>query len=88
MGLFIIDAAGLYFALEQGKPEELTTRIIASMDSEIEKLRVRGESRYTYMTEELIPVWSRGFAIYYQKITTKTTKATLLGGKKTSLYLC
>lgn len=68
-----LDAMQLRFdvgseTMKQGKPEELTSRIIASMASEIEKLKVRGESLYKYMTEELIPVWSRGFAIYYQKL--------------------
>ncbi len=71
-----LDAMQLRFdvgagVIEQGKPEELTTRIIASIASELEKLKVRGGSLYQYMTEELVPVWSRGFADYYQKLQQK-----------------
>lgn len=50
-----------------GKPEEIVNKvIIASVSPELEKLKVRGEGLYEYLTGELIPMWARGFAAYYQ----------------------
>ena len=58
--------------MEEGRPEELTSRIIVSIAPEIEKLRAtRGGSLYEYMTEELVPAWSRAFAVYYQELQRK-----------------
>lgn len=55
-------------AMEEGRPiEEVKDRIIASISPEIEKLKPRGEGLYEYMTEELVPMWSRGFRYYYQR---------------------
>lgn len=55
-------------AIEQGKQEELASRIIASIARDIEKLGLREKSLYPYIVEELIPVWARGFIGYYQTL--------------------
>lgn len=57
--------------MKEGKQEELVNRIIASMESEIGKLRQRDESLYQYITGELVPMWTRGFIGYYQKLQEK-----------------
>jgi len=59
-------------AMKQGKQDELASRIIASIDSEIEKLRkMGGDDLYQYIIEELIPMWTRGFTGYYEKLQKK-----------------
>ena len=55
-------------AIEQGKQDELTERIILSIAPDIDKLRLRGEILYQYLVEELIPVWAKGFMVYYETL--------------------
>ena len=58
--------------VEERKPEEIASRVLASVMPEVEKLGVaRGESLYQYMGQELVPSMSRAFAEYYQELQQK-----------------
>ena len=60
-------------AMKEGKSEDLANRIRERcFPSEVERLSKRNpdiedNSLYDYITGELIPMWSSGFARYYQK---------------------
>jgi len=55
--------------LEEGKPEEIASRFLASRMLEVEKLRAaRGESLYEFMGQELLPSLSEAFAKYYLEL--------------------
>jgi glyoxylase-like metal-dependent hydrolase (beta-lactamase superfamily II) len=58
--------------LKEGKPDELLTNLIKSLEPEIDKLhKARGEELYKYITGELLPMWTRGFKGYYEKLQEK-----------------
>ncbi len=58
--------------MRNGKPEELLNNIIESLEPEINKLRqAKGEDLYQYITGELLPMWTRGFKGYYDKLQEK-----------------
>lgn len=47
--------------------EELINRIIDENSSTVAQIKERKDGLYEYFTEELIPMWARGFANYYVK---------------------
>ena len=52
----------------ENKPtDELIHRIIAENSSAVKQIQQRNDGLYEYFTEELIPMWARGFANYYVK---------------------
>jgi len=68
-----LDAMQLRFdialeAMKLNRPEEITSRIINSISSDLEKLNLRGKGLYEYLTEELIPMWARGLAEYFRDL--------------------
>lgn len=68
-----LDALKLRFdiaseAMEQNVPEEIPKKIIDSISSELDKLKLREEGLYEYLTEELIPVWARGIVGYLKRL--------------------
>ena len=54
--------------MEENKPEEeIINRIVAENSAAVEVFKQRKDGLYEYFTEELIPMWARGFAKYYMK---------------------
>ncbi len=58
-------------AIEAGESDKLTGRMIASVSTEIEKLRTRGQSLELYLTEELLPLWAKGVEAYCRRLQQK-----------------
>ena len=57
--------------MKKGKPEEIAPRVRAFAVPELAKLRkVRGESLYQYMRDELVASCSEAFSTYYQDLFT------------------
>lgn len=52
---------------EKKTEEEITNRIIAENSAAVEVFKQRADGLYEYFTEELIPMWARGFSKYYMK---------------------
>jgi glyoxylase-like metal-dependent hydrolase (beta-lactamase superfamily II) len=54
--------------MEENKTEEvIINRIIVENSAAVEVFKQRNDGLYEYFTEELIPMWARGFAKYYMK---------------------
>jgi hypothetical protein len=47
--------------------EELFNHIVKENSSTLALVKERGDGLYEYLIEELLPMWSKGFAQYYMK---------------------
>lgn len=54
--------------LKEGKPEEISKRVVANRMTKLEKLKaIRGEEQYNYLKNELIPSLATAFAEYMKR---------------------